>query len=397
MKIGIFSDNFYPEMSGITDSIITLVKNLVKYNHQVVFFVPEYKEKDFKVIDAEFREIDLGPNVKVVRFFALPYPLSTGQGRLVLPTIWRWWRVKKEKLDIIHTQDFFGMGIEALIAAKLLKIPLVGTNHTMITEFLNYCPVKNKLAQDWSRRFVSWYYNKCGLATAPSRSILDEMKNFGLHKPSQVISNPIELKDYLAVNDDLKNNLKKEFNLSGHTVLCSGRLATEKHVDVVIKAINIVKTKLPDINLVITGSGVAKESLQQLVIELKLEDNVKFLGFVEPEILKKIYQAADIYAIASTAETQSISLMKAMSVGLPVIGVRAWALPEYINDNNGFVVELGDYEAIAAKIILLCQDENLRQRLSQGGQATVRDFSEENIAKQWEKIYNNIVENCRSK
>ncbi|MCX6796395.1 MAG: glycosyltransferase, partial [Candidatus Falkowbacteria bacterium] len=161
--------------------------------------------------------------------------------------------------------------------------------------------------------------------------------------------------------------------------------------DIVIKAVAVVIKKFPGANLAITGGGSAENSLKNLVKELKLENKVKFLGIVSPAILSKLYQAADIYAIASTAETQSISLMKAMATGLPVIGVRAWALPEYINNNNGFIVEPGDYQAMADKIVLLCQDNNLRKKLGQGRAEMVKNFSAENIAKQWEEIYSNVL------
>ncbi len=391
MKIAIFSDNFYPEMSGVTDSIVTLAKNLSKLGHEVVFFVPKYATKDFLIIGVEDKEIDLGPKIKVVRFGASPYRTSTGQGRMVLPTFWRWLKVKKGKVDIIHTQDFFGAGLEALIAAKLLRIPLVGTNHTPITEFLEYGPSKHEIIKKLSRHFVSWYYNKCSLVTAPSQCILDEMKQFGLRQPSQVVSNPIEIKNYYPVAAEDRVELKKEFNLSDFTVLCSGRLAEEKHVDIVIRAVELVEKEFPEVNLAITGGGTAEKSLHKLVADLKLEGNIKFFGFVEPDVLAKIYQASDIYAIASTAETQSLSLMKAMVVGMPAIGVNAWALPEYINDSNGFVVEPGDCRTMADKIKILYQDKDLRAKLGQGGQETVKNFSEEVIAQQWIKIYTDII------
>lgn len=391
MRIGIFSDNFYPEMSGITDSIITLAKNLSNLGYEVVFFAPKYESKNFLDIGAEAKEIDLGARVKVIRFGSWAYKTSTGQGRLVLPTLWRWLKIKREKLDIIHTQDFFGVGLEALITAKLLRIPLVGTNHTPITEFLNYGPSKSKIIKNLSRHFVSWYYNQCRLVTAPSQCILDEMKKFGLRQPSQVVSNPIEIKNYYPLTVEDKIKLKKEFNLSDFTVLCSGRLAEEKHIDIVIRAIESVKRDFPKISLAITGGGTAEQSLRRLTADLKLENNIKFFGFVEPDRLIKIYQASDVYIIASTAETQSISLMKSMAVGLPVIGVNAWALPEYINDDNGFIVEPGDYRAMAEKIKILYQNQDLRNKLGQGGIETVKNFSEEKIAKHWETIYKSIT------
>ena len=91
MRIAIFSDNFYPELSGITDSLMALAEELAKAGHQVFFFAPAYSRRDFAKSGFEFKELDLGANVSIVRFRSLPYRSSpTGQSRIVLPTCWRW-------------------------------------------------------------------------------------------------------------------------------------------------------------------------------------------------------------------------------------------------------------------------------------------------------------------
>ena len=74
MKIAFFSDNFYPELSGISDSIVTLGRELGRRGHVIKFFAPYYSKKNYQKINKPMEEISLGPNVSVERFFSLPYP-----------------------------------------------------------------------------------------------------------------------------------------------------------------------------------------------------------------------------------------------------------------------------------------------------------------------------------
>jgi len=397
MKIAIFADNFYPELSGLSDSIIVLAKNLAVMGHQVLFFVPQYRQKDFSQINQPMKEIHLGQNIYIHRLFSFAYPAPTNQGRMVIPTGVSSLELKKFQADLVHTQSFFGVGLEALIAARLLKLPLVGTNHTPITEFTHYTPLKSRFFDQLSLNYVAWYYNQCDYITAPDREIITEMQSHGFHGSAQSLSNPIELDRFFPVSPTKKRNLKAKFKLSHRTVLYAGRLAPEKHLDVIIQAIALVKQKMSEINLVISGHGVLESSLRQLVEKEKLEQNVKFFGTVNRQTHQELYQAADLFVLASTAETQSLSLMKAMASGLPVIGVRARALPEYINQKNGFIIDVGDIHALAEKILLLMTNTSLAHRLGQQGMSDVQKFSARQIAQKWQQIYLKVTRQRRGR
>jgi glycosyltransferase involved in cell wall biosynthesis len=417
MKIAMFADNFYPELSGVSDSIIDLAKELARLGHAVDIYAPKYSKKDFTTYNVPAEELDLGKNtsanaeleipsfapnesklslagsrgiIKIHRLCSFPYPTPTKQGRLVIPTLLRWILMRKNKPDVIHVHDCFGVGIEGMIAAKFLKVPLVGTNHTPITEFLKYGPLQNKFIDKAALNFVSWFYNHCDFVSAPCNIILEEMKVNKFKKPCQALSNPIDLKNFYPATPEEKIKMKKEFNLSDFTVLYTGRLATEKHVDVIIQAINEIKNKIPNINFAITGHGSAAESLKKLAEDLGLKEQIKFFGTVSAVDHAKIYKAADVFAIASTAEMQSLSMMKAMAGAVPVIGVNAWALPEYINEKNGFVLEPGDFKGIAEKILYLFEHPEQRKSLGQGGLDFVQKFSPTNITNAWVEIYKKI-------
>jgi 1,2-diacylglycerol 3-alpha-glucosyltransferase len=387
MKIAFFNDNFFPEMSGISDSITTTARLLAERNHQVVFFVPRYSVSDYQKFGLEAKELDLGQNVKIKRLFSLPISGPTKQARMVVPNFWRQSYWKDLHIDIIHTNLFFGAGLEALTCAKYLKVPLIGTNHTPIAEFVPAFVKKHSQLLSLSQKYVSWYYNHCAWMSAPSQSVIDEMSQFGFCRPAEVVSNPVEIEKYNLQNSFDKHLLKKEFGLSEKNIISTGRLAPEKHPDVLIKAIAEIKKEIPDISLALTGRGKAEGDLKKLVKNLKLDDNVKFFGFVDSEKLPKLYYASEIYAVASTAETQCMSMIQGMASGLPAIAVKWRGLAEYVNEKNGYLVAVGDYKAMAEKIIYLLQNKTIYDNLSLGAREFVQQFSSENIAEKWERIY----------
>lgn len=392
MHIAVFSDNFYPELSGISDSLVEQARELSERGHQITFCVPYYSATDYAVVHLPAQELTLGNNVTIHRLCALPYPAPTQQGRMVLPSFFHWLTLRKNKPDLIHTHLFFGAGFEGLAASFFLKRPLIGTSHTPLTEFFAYSPLRAPFLQKIALRFVSWYYNRCAFVTAPSQGILDEMKQYGFNRPCRVISNPIDLDHFFPTAEMERAGLKKAFGLTSFTLLYTGRLAIEKHIDDIVRAVALLRDTIPHLSLAITGHGDAEPALRALAVELGIETRVKFFGTVNQEDHARIYRAADIFAIMSTAETQSLSMMKAMATGIPVIGARARGLAEYIkHDENGYLVEPHDFQTLADQILFLYQHPEERLRLGQGGSATVAQFSRTAIAATWETLYREVL------
>jgi len=389
MKIAIFSDFFYPEISGITDSIILLGQELARRGHTIMFVVPWYAKGDYKIIKA-VKNDNFGPNIFVKRLPSLKVPFSpTKQMRaplfLGLGIYW----VKKFKPDIIHTHSPLVPGYEAWLAAKIFNIPFVGTNHTPMSEFIK----GPKWFVDAVCRHYAKFYNKCQFVTTPSQHLMDYMIGYGLKKKGKPVSNPMDITNFSPVKDAKeKNDFKKQFNFSAKTVLYTGRLAEEKHVDDIIRAVAFASKEVPDISLAVTGHGNAEQKLKDLVKKLGIENRVHFLGFVAKEKYPSVYKACDIFAIMSTAESQSISLILAMASGLPVIGANARALPEFISKENGAVVEVGDHKTLASEIVKIFKDADLAKKLGIGGLATATKYSAENIALEWERIYKPVID-----
>ncbi|MBI4095107.1 MAG: glycosyltransferase [Candidatus Liptonbacteria bacterium] len=393
MRIAIFSDSFYPEIGGIQDSIIALGTQLAGRGHALFYYVPRHPKRHYTIAKLPYGEISLGPNIHIRRFFAVPYPGPTRQASAVIPTGLRWIAMQKEKFDVIHTQTFFGVGLEALAAAKFLRVPIVGTNHWAISEFKHYSPIARELFSRWSVRYASWYYNHCSYVTGPSRSVIGEMIKNGLTRPHGVVSNPIDTATFRPVTPKKKGELKKKLGLSRATIVYAGRLAQEKKIDVILRAIPLIKKKIPAITLAIAGHGSALPELRQMITRTNIEREVKFFGTLSKPLLAELYQASEVFVIMSTSETQSMVLLQAMACGLPAIAADWRALPEYVNENNGFLVPPGNERLLAERFTHLMGNPALRESLGKGAHASVQNFSPEKIAARWETIYDNAIKN----
>jgi glycosyltransferase involved in cell wall biosynthesis len=112
---------------------------------------------------------------------------------------------------------------------------------------------------------------------------------------------------------------------------------------------------------VVGGNGSDRAHLESLATEIGLSNDVRFPGFVSDEEHPDLYRLADVYFITSPVELQSISTLEAMASGLPVVAVRAGALPELVRDGeNGFLVEPEDDRQAAECLASLVTNDEKR-------------------------------------
>ncbi len=391
MRIAYFADNFYPEISGISDSIITTGEELRKRGHEVVYVAPRYGRKEYEPaqrFDANKKPLhDPRGDLPVRRVPSLPFPNSpTSQSRIAVPLGFMLPFMRRFKPDIIHSQAPHGVGLEALYTSRALGVPLIGTEHTPIEEFFHYSPAVSKTFGAAWLRWEVWYYNRCDFVTTPYQGLIEEMRGRGLRSRARVQANPVPFESMLS-SAPQKEAAKKGNGFTGSVLLCSGRLAPEKKVDDIIKALPSVLKQFPNATLVVTGHGSAEAALKALTKKLGIENNVRFVGFVSNTQLETLYRAADIYLIMSTAETQSLSLMEAFASGIPAISARARGLIDYTPPECGFLIEPGDDKGLSEKILLLLSDNALRERMGSAGTQFVKKFTPQTIAEDWERIY----------
>jgi phosphatidylinositol alpha-1,6-mannosyltransferase len=158
------------------------------------------------------------------------------------------------------------------------------------------------------------------------------------------------------------------------------RLDHHKGIDTVIRALPAVRAAFPAARYAVAGSGSRKETLEKLVAELRLEDAVRLLGFVPDEDLPALYNAADLFVLASRrydllVEGFGIAVVEASASGLPVIGSRSGGIPEAVREGvTGLIIEPDDPGAVAAAAIRLLGDASLRQGMGRAGRSAVEEY-----------------------
>ncbi len=372
MRIAFYSDNFYPELSGIVDSILLTGRTLEARGHAVFYAGPRYPERAYAAAKCKSAEEASCVPGTVARLPSLPLPFSpTGQSRLALPVGRTFKALRAFKPDILHTHSPYGAGFEALRAAKKLGVPLVGTNHTIIEE---YYP----LAPNLMRRFEAWYYNHCSFVSAPHQALIERMREKGFRREGGAVPNPVNGSFFCPPSE--RTNEKP-------VILYAGRLSGEKRVDVLMRAVALLVPRHPELSFVIAGDGAARSALEALARKLGIEKRVRFAGFLSHEKLALEFCNADIFSIMSTSDSQSLTLMQAYATGLPAVGARSNGLIDYIPPPCGFLVEPGDYRACAAALEKLIADKALREQMGKAATDFVARFAPEKVAALWENLY----------
>jgi glycosyltransferase involved in cell wall biosynthesis len=383
MKIAIFTDYFFPELGGIQDSIAITSRSLGLRGHIVDIYAPRYGASDYRRIGAQVGERDLGTNVRIRRRSSLPFPSSTRQSRAALPSpLVLAALAGQARPDIIHTHSFFGMGLEALMAGAVLGIPVIGTNHTTIAGFGPHIPVSVERAA----AYVMWYYNRCDHVTAPSRSVFEELGMDRLRRPHRVVSNPIDTAMFRPCEPKCRR-----FSLSGPTITYAGRLGPEKNIEVVLHAMAVLRDRGVAADLAIAGHGAHEPVLRALAADLGIAERVKFLGTLAPEELAGLLQISDVFAMLSTSETQSMTLLQAMASGVAVVAANTRALPEFVGPENGVLVDPHDSARLAAAFADLLSLPDWRRRLGSAGRRSVERYGVETVTDEWELLYRSVL------
>lgn len=386
MKIAIFSDTFPPQVNGVANTALTSAITLGNMGHEVFVYTITNSLWGEDVFDKD-------SPFNLIRLPSIPAVVYHDQ-RASLPFMVGVNHVRKNRPDIIHTHTPFGVGWEAVIAAKLFNIPLVGTHHTFYDKYLGHVKLNYDWAKGFSWKYVNFYYDRCDAVISPSRSLALGFKNSGLSNPVEIIINPIDTELFRPVTSgSTKLALKESLGIGRKSLVYMGRVSYEKKIDQVVKGFALALKKDPELGLVIVGEGPERGEIESLVKELGISDNVLFTGFKRGDDLVQVLQANDIFITASDSENMPLSILEAMATGLPVIGANALGIPEIVEDNvNGFLFEPGNIEDMAEKIVRLSSDDNLLEEFSISSRNLSLKYSREGVAAELEKFYRNVID-----
>lgn len=377
MKIGFFTDTYFPQINGVTYTLSLWKRELEKiYGKENIFIF--YPKSEYK---GDVNEISL-PSVK--------FRLYDGY-KISLPSA----KPINLDLDIIHVHGLYSSAIFGILLAKQQNIPCIITYHTpthlythygtnLLSPYLPESSIKriSNVLQKGLTKWERFVLKFCDLITVPSYTIAEYLKEQGIEN-IKVVSNGIDINLFKPVK------LKKE---KERCIGYCGRIGYEKHLEDLI----YLSEKF-DGEILIAGEGPAKEYYEKLYKKLsKSKSNrIKFLGKIPHEELPKFYSKLDFLIFPSVVETQGLAAVESMACGTPVIGADALALKETIkNGKTGYLYKPGNVDELFIKIETAYKN---REILSKNCAAEAKKHTVENTINELRKIYEEIYEKRKRK
>jgi 1,2-diacylglycerol 3-alpha-glucosyltransferase len=379
LTILIAADTYPPHINGAAQFGYRLAKGMTGRGHNVhVLACRDSKGKSY----TEFRD---EATVHRLRSHAAP---THEYFRICFP-----WEIKKEisllfdrvKPDVVHIQSHYMIGEHVLYEAVKRGVRIVATNHFMPENLNPFLPFPQWFKDIIGR--ISWkdmgkVMGQADVITTPTPLAAKAMHEHAFLRKVLPLSNGIDSAAY---------ELQPGEVIEPHpypTVMFAGRLAEEKHVDVLIRAIGKTPAEL-NVHLEIVGSGEVRTALEELVQRLGLGSRVKFLGLVSDEDLRKAYIEADLFCMPGTAELQSLVTLEAMSASTPVVLADAMALPHLVRDGeNGYLFTPNDSDDLAKKITQILQlPKDQQQAMGKASRAMVEPHSIQGTLQTFEDLY----------
>ena len=332
MNIAFFTDSYLPNVDGVVTSICNYRKELESRGHKVYVFSPGSKQqkennKDPRVYYFTSTSFKPYPDYRIALFnFLAPVKL-----------------IKEYGIDIIHSHGIATTGLAAIRSSQKLGIPAVATFHTIVPNASHYITSNQQLqtvVHNIAWKYLTWYYSHYKKVIAPSnfaKGLLEErgVKNIVVH-PSGINFNRYDTVFNSGGNEDVRKmfKIKKDEKI----IIFIGRIALEKNLEEIVEASPTLLNKIPKLKIIIVGKGPALEHYKELVKKKGMEQYFLFTGYLEDDVLIKVYSVADVFVFPSKFDTQGLAVIEALATGVPAIVKENSAVSEYIeNGKNGFV------------------------------------------------------------
>ena len=311
MRIGLFTDTYFPQVSGVATSIRTLKTELEKLGHTVFIFTTTDKDvnryEDWQII-----------RIPSVPFFAFKDRRIAYRGFSTALEI-----ARQYQLDIIHTQTEFSLGLLGVWIAKELRIPVVHTYHTQYEDYVRYIAKGMVIRPSMVKYIVRGFMSDLDGVICPSEIVYDLLMKYKVKVEKRVIPTGIELAKFERPEITSENiaDLRGKLGISNQeTMLLSlSRVSYEKNIQAVLAALPAVLEENPDVKLVVAGDGPYLSDLKAQAKRLNITDAVIFTGMIAPSETALYYKAADFFISASTSETQGLTYLESLASGTPII------------------------------------------------------------------------------
>lgn len=357
-KIALFTDTLH-EINGVALTIKRLIETAKKQGVDLV------------VITSSQEETSLNHgvmNFKAIKAFALPeFPEIRMHFPPILDVVDYF---EREGFTKIHVSTPGSLGLIALFIAKLMDIPISGTYHTDIPQYVK-SHTNDSFFENAAWNYMIWFYNQMKEVAVPSASTRQQLVQKGL--PAEKIQ-PLPRWVDTGVFSPSKRDPRvwQRYGLNGEIkFLYVGRVSKEKNLHLLAEAFIEVANSGYQSDLVIVGDGAFRNELERMLQGY----SVVFTGFLSGDKLSEIYASSDVFVFPSTSDTFGNVVLEAQASGLPVIVSDEGGPKELtVDGKTGLVIKAHSKAALVDALIFFLRDKGKMASLGMNA----RKFAETN-------------------
>ena len=382
MNIGLFTDMYYPRISGVVTSAQILERQLTNLGHRVYIFTttdpqaPTFESRVFRLPSVPLFFL------KDTHRMAYFYP-----PQVIL-------NARKLKLDVVHTYTEFSLGLFGKLISKMYGIPMVHTYHTMYEDYVHYIANGRLISRKSAQRYSRVFCNRADIVIAPTEKTTTYLQDIGVNKPVRTIPTGLDFSIFnparFSAREIYKIRVELGFKTEDRVVCTIGRVAKEKSLDVLIAMMPKLLTLVPNAKLLIVGDGPVRGELETQARQLGVSQAVIFAGLKPRADIPKYYLVGDVFATASTSETQGLTYIEAMAARIPVVIKKDPAFLALVrHEETGFIFEQ-DNEA-ADTVAYALNHPDIASRVALRAYAAAQPLSAEVFGLELEAVYHEVM------
>jgi glycosyltransferase involved in cell wall biosynthesis len=367
LKILRLAPDIYPNViGGFGIHVHEMSKEQVKLGHDVTVYISsESAEPEYQTADGY-----------CIRNFK---PLVKIFGNSVMPAMLFDLIKEQSSYDVVHAHShlFFSTNLSAA-ARQLGSTPLIVTNHGM----------NSQTAPKWFQDIYTATGARLTFAAA------DKILCYTETEKKEIVGLGIKSEKIEVIHNGIDTDLfvpARELPFEKKSLLWIGRYVNGKGVDYLIDALNILKTRYPDVTLTMIGKGPDVDRISQKIRDLNLESNIIMKDFIPNSEIVSLYQNSSVFVLPSLEEGVPRTILEAMSCGVPVV---CSSLPQLVDivDGGGLLTPIKDSQALADNISKLLSNSSLAEELSKNGRRkVVESYSWKDTVKKTVQIYKELV------
>ncbi len=378
MRIVMMTNTYTPHVGGVARSVSSFSEAYRARGHDVLVVAPEFE-------GAPAAEPGVIRMAAIQRFngsdFSVVLPASSAVEN----------RLARFRPEIIHSHHPFLIGGTALRLAARYECPLVFTHHTLYERYTHYVPGDSEAMKRFVIELSTRYANLCDQVFAPSSTLADMLRRRGVSTPVDVVPTGIRGADFASGDG---GRFRRELGIPANAAVVGhvGRLAPEKNLGFLAAAVAVLMRAREDVHFLVVGDGPSAGDVRRACERAGVADRLHLAGKRVPPELGDAYRAMDLFAFASTSETQGLVVAEAMTAGVPVVAIDAPGVGEGVGDGeNGFLLGSSDPPTFAAALgRALDLDPATRERWGEAIAVTAAEYTEDRSAERALDIYRRL-------